>query len=57
MGQLIEVIEVGQVIEVIEVIEVIQGKVTMPRESKAVIDHRSDGAGLIPEMPYKRFYQ
>ena len=46
-----------QVIEVIEVIEVIAGKVTMPRESKAVIDHRSDGAGPIPEMPNKLFDQ
>ena len=30
-----------------QVIEVIAGKVTVPRESKAVIDHRSDGAGPI----------
>ena len=44
-------------IEVIEVIEVIAGKVTMPRESRAVIDHRSDGAGPIPEMPNKLFDQ
>ena len=40
-----------------QVIEVIAGKVTVPRESKAVIDHRSDGAGPIPEMPYKLFDQ
>ncbi len=43
--------------QVIEVIEVIEGKVIMPRESKAVIDHRSDGAGPIPEMPDKLFDQ
>ena len=43
--------------QVIEVVEVVAGKVTMPRESKAVIDHRSDGAGPIPEMPNKLFDQ
>ena len=43
--------------QVIEVVEVAAGKVTMPRESKAVIDHRSDGAGPIPEMPNKLFDQ
>ena len=43
--------------QAIEVVEVVGGKVTMPRESKAVIDHRSDGAGPIPEMPNKLFDQ
>ena len=43
--------------QVIEVVEAVAGKVAMPRESKAVIDHRSDGAGPIAEMPKKLFDQ